>query len=167
MNLAILNTWVERNLFIIFLVLLVLLLILAIRQASLQRRLKKYKTLLRTANGRDLEEILIEIVEKVHIFEKNVVNFEEHLTRNEIQADSHFQHWNLLRFQAFENTGGDQSFALAILDGSGNGFVLSSIFGREESRVYCKSVFNGKSSYALSKEEQAAINKALGTEKKQ
>ena len=57
--------------------------------------------------------------------------------------------------------GGKQSFALALLDCKGDGVVLSSLYGREESRVYAKPVKGGLSEYTLSKEEEAAVQQAL------
>jgi hypothetical protein len=87
---------------------------------------------------------------------------EERFVSNLAREERHLQNCGLVRFQAFENTGGDLSFALALLDGSGSGVVLSSLFGRDESRVYCKPVEEGKSTYVLSKEEQKAIEIAIG-----
>ena len=68
----------------------------------------------------------------------------------------------LVRFDAFEDIGGEQSFALALLDAKSDGVVISSLFGRSESRVYAKSVNGGKSEHTLSSEEQVAVKKALG-----
>jgi hypothetical protein len=76
-------------------------------------------------------------------------------------SKNNFQNWSLVRFKAFNNVGGDQSFALALMDAFGDGLVISSIFGREESVVYCKPIKKGSSVYPLSKEEQEAINQAL------
>jgi Protein of unknown function (DUF4446) len=66
----------------------------------------------------------------------------------------------MVRFNPFGDTGGDQSFAIALLDERGDGIVLSSIFGRAESRLYAKAVKGGKSKYALSDEEEQAIIQA-------
>ena len=66
----------------------------------------------------------------------------------------------VVRFRAFEDTGSDLSFAVALLGSEDNGVVLSSLFGRTESRVYAKPVEHGVSSYLLSSEEQEALNKA-------
>ena len=60
----------------------------------------------------------------------------------------------------FGDTGGDQSFALALLDEHDDGIVLSSIFSRTESRLYAKPVKSGKSKYTLSAEEEKAIIQA-------
>jgi hypothetical protein len=68
----------------------------------------------------------------------------------------------LLRYDAFEDVGGRLSFSCALLDDGGNGVVLTSINGRQETRVYAKPVQQGMSSYNLSLEEEEAIRRALG-----
>ncbi len=72
------------------------------------------------------------------------------------------QRVGMVRFDAFEDMGGKMSFAAALLDGEGNGLVLSSIAGRTDSRVYAKPVERGASRYNLSGEEEEAIRRALG-----
>ena len=73
------------------------------------------------------------------------------------------QHVGTVRFNPFkgEGTGGDQSFAAAILDANGNGLVISSLFNRSETRTFAKPVQGGRSRYALSDEEQEAIRIAM------
>jgi hypothetical protein len=68
----------------------------------------------------------------------------------------------LLRYDAFEDVGGRLSFSCALLDERGNGVVLTSINGRQETRVYAKPVNGGASSHNLSLEEEEAIRRALG-----
>ena len=67
----------------------------------------------------------------------------------------------LLRYDAFEDVGGRLSFSCALLDDHGTGVVLTSINGRQETRVYAKPVTAGTSSYNLSTEEREAIRQAL------
>ena len=67
----------------------------------------------------------------------------------------------VVRYNAFENTGSDLSFALALLDNKDNGIVLNGIFSRESSNLYAKPVISGKSSYSISEEEEKAIEKAI------
>jgi hypothetical protein len=67
----------------------------------------------------------------------------------------------LLRYDAFEDVGGRLSFSCALLDESGSGVVLTSINGRQETRVYAKPVQDGSSTYNLSMEEGEAIRQAL------
>lgn len=72
------------------------------------------------------------------------------------------QRVGLVRFDAFEDMGGQLSFAVALLDAAGDGVVLSSINGRSETRVYAKQVERGSSRHNLSGEEEEAIRRALG-----
>jgi hypothetical protein len=65
-----------------------------------------------------------------------------------------------VRFNPFEDTGGNQSFALALLDAEGNGWVLSSLHARSGTRVYAKAIREGRADGALSDEEAAAIKQA-------
>ncbi len=79
----------------------------------------------------------------------------EDLSRRTIQKVA------VIRYNPFSDTGGDQSFAIALLDSLGNGVVLSSLHSRTDTRVFAKPVQSGRSRYQLSDEEQDAIKKAL------
>jgi hypothetical protein len=68
---------------------------------------------------------------------------------------------SIVRFNPFGDTGGDQSFSLAVLDGHDSGYVLTSIHGRQGTRVYVKPVDFGKSKYTLSAEEQQSLQQAI------
>jgi len=67
----------------------------------------------------------------------------------------------VVRFNPFQDSGGDQSFAIAMLDQRGSGVVVSSLHGRAETRIFAKQVTNGRSTHSLSDEEQQAIREAL------
>ena len=67
----------------------------------------------------------------------------------------------LVRFNPFEDTGGNQSFALALIDSRGDGFVVSSLHARAGTRVYAKAIAGGTSEAALSTEESEALAQAL------
>ena len=67
----------------------------------------------------------------------------------------------LLRYDAFEDVGGRLSFSCALLDERGDGVVVTSINGRQETRVYAKPVTQGVSAHNLSLEEEEAIRRAL------
>lgn len=72
------------------------------------------------------------------------------------------QHVGVVRFDAFEDMGGRLSFSAALLDGRGDGVVITSINGRQETRCYAKRVENGTSIHNLSDEEEQAIREAMG-----
>ena len=83
------------------------------------------------------------------------------LNKLEDRVSQTLQRVGVVRFNAFEDVGSELSFALAVLNDNGNGFVLSSLYGRSETRTFVKPVREGKSDYQLSGEEIAAIKKAL------
>lgn len=67
----------------------------------------------------------------------------------------------VVRYNPFAETGGDQSFALAIVNDAGTGVVVSSLHNRDSTRVYAKPLTNGESKYQLTDEELDAIQQAL------
>jgi hypothetical protein len=83
------------------------------------------------------------------------------LERLEAEIGYTVQRVGVVRFDAFEDMGGQLSFATALLDAHGRGVVLSSIHGRREARIYAKPVESGTSRYNLTDEEKEAIKRAL------
>ncbi len=74
----------------------------------------------------------------------------------------HVQKIGLIRFNPFDDTGGDQSFAMVLLDGDNNGIVLSSLHSRTGQRIYAKSITRGVAEeHELSDEEQEALSRAV------
>jgi hypothetical protein len=84
--------------------------------------------------------------------------------RQQVQIEGSVRRVGVLRYDAFEDVGGRLSFSCALLDEHGTGVVLTSINGRQETRVYAKPVTHGQSTYNLSREEEEAIRQALQTE---
>jgi len=78
-------------------------------------------------------------------------------------SEPSIQKVGLVRFNPFGDTGGDQSFAIALLDVHNNGFVISSLHGRGGTRMYAKKVDKGTSAHHLSEDEKKALAQALGT----
>jgi hypothetical protein len=70
------------------------------------------------------------------------------------------QRLGVVRFNPFEDTGSNQSFALALLDDRGDGVVISSLHSRQSTRIYLKPVNGGRSETALSEEEAQALKQA-------
>lgn len=70
----------------------------------------------------------------------------------------------VFRYNPYGDTGGDQSFSIALLDGKDNGFVLTSLHSRSATRVYIKEIKDSKASLELSKEEKQVLQKVLNKE---
>jgi hypothetical protein len=105
-------------------------------------------------------ENIKEVLEYLRKLEKNQENIFQELASLKKENLRNFQKIGLVRFNPFKEIGGDQSFSLALLNADNNGFVVTSYYHRETSRVYAKPIEQGQSKYQLSKEEQEAINQA-------
>ena len=81
--------------------------------------------------------------------------------RQQFQIEGSVRRVALLRYDAFEDVGGRLSFSCAMLDAHGHGVVVTSINGRQDTRVYAKPISDGKSPHNLSVEEEEAIRQAL------
>ncbi len=137
--------------------LLVMVLLLARRVGRVDGRLRG---ITRGEEGQSLEDVLGAHLEKVHGLSREVDRLTARTGALETAGLRAFQRVGLVRYNPFEETGGNQSFALALLDAEGNGWVLSSLHARQGTRVYAKSIRGGRSDAALSEEESAAIRQA-------
>lgn len=144
--------------FILSVVSAVLLLFLIWRIFYLQR---KTRALLSGKKGKDLEGMLNEIFDKTNLSLKEIEEIKKTLKRLTQLSEKGIQKVGVIRFNPFKETGGDLSFSLALLDYYNNGVVISSLHGREETRIYAKPIIQGKSQYHLSEEEQKALKKAI------
>lgn len=138
------------------------LLVMHIRlQASVGRMRHHYQRLVRSG-GASLEEVLDKHLDQMDQTAEKVEQL-DHLCRGiEQQLQRAVQRVGLVRFNPFSDTGGDQSFSIALLDGENDGLVISSLFSRSETRVFAKPVQNGQSKYNLTAEEDEAIQLAGG-----
>jgi len=116
------------------------------------------------ASGDSLEAILHEHVTHIHDTGERVAAVEQLARRLEKAGYFSFQHLGVVRYNPFEETGVIQSFALALLDANGDGWVLSSLHARDVTRVYAKPLARWESTYQLTDEEKQAI--ALAYQKK-
>jgi len=109
----------------------------------------------------DLKSVLSEQMAKMGELKVDFSELQKRVESLEKSTPFHIQKVGTMRFNPFDDTGGDQSFVVALLDGNNNGVVISSMHGRERTRIYCKPVKEGKESdYPLSIEEKEAIQKA-------
>ncbi len=74
---------------------------------------------------------------------------------------SGLRRWSLVRFNPFSDTGGEQSFVIALLNDSGDGLIITSLHGRGVARFYTKKVARGQADQELSSEEKTALAQAL------
>jgi hypothetical protein len=93
-----------------------------------------------------------------------VIRWHRRSRHSPVSVSSSGFRFSLLRFNPFSDTGGEQSFVLSLLDGGGNGILLTSLHGRGTTRFYAKRVNAGKTDQELSAEEKKALSEALNHE---
>jgi len=155
----------ERTLSLLVVALVVAVVVLGVWVAWLQRSeavlRRRLRRVLPQGESGGIDEILDRQLKSVQSLSERVdalnkLHHElEHLSQRTIQKVA------VIRYNPFADTGGDQSFAIALLDSLGNGVVVSSLHSRTDTRVFAKPVTSGRSKFQLSDEEQDAIKKAL------
>lgn len=120
------------------------------------------KLLFPRSGDRDIRKKFEEMVKAVDLFGKELLDLENKVTVYHNNGLQHTQKVELLRFNPYNDTGGDQSFTLCFLNSEGSGIVLTSLHARSGTRVFSKEIKQGKGlKYQLSKEEELVIKKAL------
>jgi len=116
---------------------------------------------MRGSTGKNFENMLLdhvkdieEAVERVNIVNEDLINVKN-------QMDKCIQKCNIIRYNAFSDTGSDLSFSIAMLDNFNDGFIITGIYGRNESIAYAKPITKGTSGYPLSVEEEMVLNRSL------
>lgn len=120
----------------------------------------KFRALTHGVKKGNLIKLLDKVLQKEKKNEKDIRLLEKKLSNLTDEVAFHVQKFGLVRFNPFEEMGGDHSFSLALLDGKDSGFILTGLHTRERTRVYIKRVKKGKSEHDLSKEEKKALDKA-------
>lgn len=92
---------------------------------------------------------------------KDIKSIKSEIELIKLDSKSNIQKLGLVKFNPFNETGGDHSFSLALLDGNKNGIIITSLHTRERTRLYLKDVLHGKTKIELSKEEQNALKLSL------
>ena len=160
-----LNALVTPIIGIVVIVLTVAVVVLLALVTTLLRRTsafeRRFAGLTRDGDGKSLEAMLEAHLDKVYAVAREVDNLAARSAVLEQTQRRAFQRIGLVRFNPFEDTGGNQSFALALLDQQGDGFVISSLHARAGTRVYGKAVARGTSETTLSAEESEALRLAL------
>lgn len=158
---AMLNLWIETHSLELWVTTALVLLLLGIgfiiQSFRLRRLIKHYRTLTEGVEGNHLEEILNQHLAKVAQVQWEVQRNSKQIQELAQHESRCMQTIGFVRYDAFEDVGGKQSFAVAILDAHHNGLVLNGLVGRQETRVFAKQIVEGSCSQFLSEEEQQAI----------
>ena len=140
---------------------LVLLVLVILQSIRVGRAVEGYRRLVRDGSGGSLDDVLQAHVARVEDVRGRLGEIDGVQATLEHRTQTSIQHIGLIRFNPFDDTGSDQSFALAMLDDRRDGVVISSLHGRTNTRLFAKPVEGGTSSHALSDEEAQAIRVAM------
>ena len=127
---------------------------------------RQYRALMRGSSGTDAHASLGELVsgqgERLELTRSDLSTLQKRVSDMDVLVTHSVQHVGLVRYNPFQETGGDQSFALALLDKRGDGVVISSLHSRTVTRFYAKPVKGGASATSFSEEEAQAVQQAMG-----
>lgn len=152
--------------FIIFLYLGFLILVVSFLVSSHKNKkiLDRYNLLVRNFSGGDLEELILYLQNHVNDLNANVNTLKLDIQEIDRQLNFAVQNIGLIRYNAFDGMGNEMSYSIALLDKFKNGFVITNIYGRNNSMNYAKEIKNGIASRSLSAEEIIAVDRALDSQ---
>jgi len=126
------------------------------------RRFRDAQRVLIGGGRKDLVEFAISLQERIDDLHRVVDEVAAGLARVDRRVDETVANTAIVRYDAYEDTGGHQSASLALLDAGRTGIVITAIQGRDYARIYMKEIDRGQPAVALSPEEQQAVDRAMG-----
>jgi len=139
----------------------VLALVIALVLFMRLRRVRSAQFALLGSGSGDLVDFAVSLQGRIDGLHRAVDELAATFTRLEGRLDSTVSRVAVVRYDAYENTGGHQSASVALLDASRSGLVLSAIQGRDYARIYIKELDDGRAAVSLSPEEQQAVERAM------
>ena len=120
------------------------------------------RSLFPKSGSRDIRRKFEELLKQDLILKQDLDKLKDHLSEVEQIGLKHVQRVQLIRYNPYDDTGGDQSFSLALLDDKGNGIVVTSLHARSGTRVFAKPILLGKGTkHHLSEEEEKVVQAAI------
>jgi hypothetical protein len=126
------------------------------------KRVRDAQRALLGSGRRDLVDFAVSLQGRVDDLHRAVDEVAAGLARVDRRVDRTVTNTAIVRYDAYEDTGGHQSASLALLDSARSGVVVTAIQGRDYARIYMKELDRGRASVALSPEEQEAVERAMG-----
>ena len=126
------------------------------------RRVRDAQRQLLGGGRRDIVDFAVALQGRIDDLHRAVDEVAGGLARVDRRVDGTVTNTSIVRYDAYEDTGGHQSASLALLDSARSGVVVTAIQGRDYARIYMKELERGRASVALSPEEQEAVDRAMG-----
>ena len=140
-----------------------LALLLALGYYVTLRRVRRDQLVLLGGGKADLVDFAVSLQGRIDDLHKAVDEVATALSRVDRRVDDTVSKTAIVRYDAYENSGGHQSASVAMLDSARTGVVISAIQGRDHARIYVKELDRGRASVALSPEEQEAVERAMAS----
>ena len=125
------------------------------------RLLSHYRKVAQKAKGGDITKALDNVLKAEKENNETLEKVKKELRLLDKNAANPLQKMGFVRFNPFNETGGDHSFSICILDRQDTGFVITGLHTRDKTRIYAKPIVNAKSKFELSKEEQKSLSQAI------
>ena len=109
----------------------------------------------------DLVDFAVSLQGRIDDLHRAVDEVAAGLARIDRRVDGSITNSSIVRYDAYEDTGGHQSASLALLDSARTGVVVTAIQGRDYARIYMKELERGRAAVPLSPEEQEAVDRAM------
>jgi hypothetical protein len=126
------------------------------------KRVRDAQRLLLGGGRRDLVDFAVSLQARIDDLNRAVDEIAAGLVRVDRRVDQSVTNTSIVRYDAYEDTGGHQSASLVLLDAARSGIVITAIQGRDYARIYMKELDRGRASVALSPEELEAVERAMG-----
>ena len=125
------------------------------------RAVRSAQLVLLGGGKQDLVDFAVSLQTRIDDLHRAVDEIAAGLARVDRRVDESVSKTSIVRYDAYEGTGGHQSASVALLDGARSGIVVSAIQGRDYARIYMKELEHGRASIALSPEEEEAVERAM------
>src|SRR3954463_10387130 len=126
------------------------------------KRVRDSQRLLLGGGRKDLVDFAVSLQGRVDDLHRSADEVAAGLSRVDRRVDGTVTNTAIVRYDAYEDTGGHQSASLALLDSARTGMIVTAIQGRDYARIYMKELDRGRAAVALSPEEQEAVERAMG-----
>lgn len=119
---------------------------------------QNYRIFTKGSSKKTLDGVLNEVIKEIHHGKEDIAQLADRCATIEQKERFHIQKIGLLRFNPFKDTGGDQSFVLALVDAQNTGVIITALYSRSGTRWYAKNITEGKGAeHELSDEEKKAL----------
>ena len=151
--------------FLFLIALIIILFVLYVNLSLKYDRLKNsYGAFMKGKNGKNLEESILDRFVEIDTLDKITKQNRQEVKECSRKFNNTLQKVGIVKYDAFNEMGGKLSFAIAILDGKNNGYIMNAMHSREGCYTYMKEIVGGESYVELSEEESEALDRAIFSE---